>query len=75
MKILLLRHPTLTKNQLDRFSNIFDNAGQVIFGVVVLSPLISSFDKLNLLVILLGLTAICFCWVISIWFAKKGENI
>jgi hypothetical protein len=32
----------LTKSQLKRLSNIFDNAGQVLLGTLVIGPLISN---------------------------------
>ena len=65
--------PFLTEKQFERFSNIFDNAGQVILGVVVLSPLIAGFDNINKIVLGLGIISVVFCWIGSIWFAKKGD--
>lgn len=66
--------PILTINQFERLSNIFDNAGQVIFGVVVLSPVISGFDRMNWFVILSGIVGVLFCWLASLWIAGKGEK-
>ena len=71
--LLLLKKPVFTIEQLNRLSNIFDNAGQVILGVVVLSPIISAFDKSNTIVVLSGIVVMIFCWWLSIWFARKGE--
>jgi len=66
--------PILTINQLNRLSNIFDNAGQVIFGIVVLSPVISGFDRMNWFVILSGVVGVLFCWFASLWVVRKGEK-
>lgn len=74
--ILLLRlKPILTLNQIDRLSNIFDNAGQVVFGIAVLSPIISGFYKINWLVILSGIMGVMFCWTASLWVVRKGEKV
>ncbi len=67
--------PTFTKEQINRLSNVFDNAGQVFLGVAVLSPIVSNLtviDKIQPMVILLGLISAVFCWLVSINFAKKG---
>lgn len=70
--------PILTVAQLQRLSNIFDNAGQVIFGVVVLSPFISAlfskFDITNMFVVLSGIVGSTLCWFASVWLAGKGEE-
>lgn len=71
--IFFIKNPVLTVNQINRLSNVFDNAGQVVLGVVVLSPIISGFDRVNLLVIVLGIAFTIFCWLTSIWFSGKGE--
>lgn len=73
--LLFVKRPAFTIGQFQRLSNIFDNAGQVIFGVAVLTPIISGFDKVNPSVVLLGLISALFCWVFSIWIIRKGENI
>jgi len=72
--LFLIKQPVFTLSQFDRLSNIFDNAGQVIFGVAVLSPIISGFDKTNILVIALGMLGILGCWIVSIWLAKRSEK-
>ena len=69
----LLKKPAFTIGQMSRLSNIFDNAGQVILGVVVLSPIISGFDKTNIIVVLSGMVVMIFCWSLSVWLARKGE--
>ncbi len=73
--ILFVRSPVFTVRQFDRLSNIFDNAGQVIFGVAVLSPIISGIDRVNALVVVLSLLTVLLCWVFSVWLAKRGEGI
>lgn len=66
--------PLLIIKQFERLSNIFDNAGQVVFGVVVLSPLITGSEKVNWYVIIFGLIAVILCWATSVWLSKKGER-
>jgi len=44
----LRREPVFTLGQFQRLSNIFDNAGQIVFGIVVISPLFAK-DSVNLL--------------------------
>ena len=65
--------PLFTVNQLERLSNISDNAGQVVLAVVVLTPMISGIEKVNVFVILSGVVVTIFCWLLSVWFAGKGE--
>ena len=48
-------------------------AGQVVLAVAVLSPLIPSFDKVNVLVIILGLVGVSVCWSASLLFARKAK--
>lgn len=71
MNWLNFRKPVLTATQIQRLSNIFDNAGQVVFGVVVLSPIISGLATINWFVILSGIMGVLFCWFASLWFARK----
>lgn len=73
MNVFLNRKPVFTVKQLERLSNIFDNAGQVIFGIVVLSPLLQSFDKINWLVVVSGIVAMMGCWIMSVGLMKKGK--
>lgn len=68
----IFQKPILTENQLNRFSNIFDNAGQVILAVAVLSPMLAGFERTNLIVVISGVIVVILCWATSIWFAKKG---
>jgi hypothetical protein len=71
---LRARKPVLNINQLARLSNIFDNAGQVIFGVAVLSPLIS-LDNFSPLTLILGLTGVLLCWIISLILIRKKKRL
>jgi hypothetical protein len=66
-----LKKSVLTSSQLERLSNIFDNAGQVVFGIVVLSPLIGGIDRINMLVIVSGVIVMLLLWTVSVWLAKN----
>jgi len=68
----IVKNPVFTIRQFDRLSNIFDNAGQVVFGIAVISPIIGV-DRANVVVVLLSLITVFICWGTSIWLAKKGE--
>lgn len=59
-------------NQFNRIANIFDNAGQVVLGVAVLSPLIG-LNNTSLPIAIAGIIVVVFCWLASIWLAKKGD--
>lgn len=65
--------PILTPGQIERIANILDNAGQVILGVVVVTPLVSGFDKVGISVVALGLISVLFCCIISISLACKKD--
>ena len=67
--------PVFTIKQLERLSNIFDNSGQGVFVVVVLTPLVSGLDRIKLSVLLFGVVATFICWMFSVWLAQKGEKI
>lgn len=69
------KRPIFTVAQFDRLSNIFDNAGQIIFGVVVLSPLITGLKQVNWLVEICGIIVTIGSWLISIRLARKGFNL
>jgi len=71
--LLFPQKPVLTVSQIERVSNILDNAGQVLLGVMVISPLIGGFDKLDIGVVVLGLIGVLFCWMISIRLAKYKD--
>lgn len=66
--------PILTIGQLNRLSNIFDNAGQILFGITVVSPIVAGFDRMNTpVVLLLGLVAVAICWVASVFLARRSR--
>ena len=71
-KILSELKPVFTENQFERLSNIFDSAGQVLFGVGVVAPIVSGFDRINLIVVISVLMLTAGLWATSIWLAKKG---
>jgi len=73
MLFFLPSEPILTPGQVERIANILDNAGQVILGVVVISPLVGGIDKLDIGVVVLGLISVLFCWMISINLARKKD--
>ncbi len=64
-----------SKTQYDRLSNIFDGAGQVIFGVTVVTPVIRGLDSSDLHVLSLGISFAVFCWIVSTMLAKKGRIV
>lgn len=73
--IFFIQEPVLTQAQFHRLANIFDNAGQGIFVVAVLSQMLTGvFDKINWVVVVLGLGGAVSCWFFSMWLAKKGES-
>lgn len=70
--LVFSREPRLTSRQFGRLANIFDNAGQVVFGVIVLSPLISGLDSINLFVVLFGIVSVALCWSVSIYLERRS---
>lgn len=72
--IFVRKSPYFTSGQMNRLANIFDNAGQVFLGVAVLSPIITSVDNTNFIVIILGLISVLFCWTLSLWFIRKAGD-
>jgi hypothetical protein len=73
MSFFLSRKPVLTPAQIERMSNMFDNAGQVFLGVLVLTPIVQGIDKTNILVILSGVLYVLGFWIISLILARLGE--
>jgi hypothetical protein len=64
-------NPLLTPSQLERLSNILDNAGQGFFVVFLLTQAVEGFDKTNPLVLALGTIAVIACWTASLILAKR----
>jgi len=71
MSFFLNLNPILTIKQIERMANIFDNAGQVLLGVAVLSPLIADLDKINLFVIISGIIGMLICWTVSVLLTRR----
>jgi len=69
----LTKKPVFIPSQIDRISNILDNAGQGFFVVLVLTSLVEGFNKINMWVLSLGIIDVIFCWAISIVLAKRKE--
>ena len=64
----------LTSEEILRFANILDNAGQVFLGVMVLAPLVAGLDERGAFVVLLGLVGTTGSWFFSWWLTRKvGE--
>jgi len=75
MGFLFSSHFTIaTTVGLERVSNIFDNAGQVALGAGVFSPVFSGFDKINIGVVVLGVSIVSLCWTLSIWLARRKDE-
>jgi len=68
---LRVKKPVLTKKQFERLSNIFDNAGQVLFAGAVITPVVSEVDSDSLFGVGSGIVGMMICWLVSIWLAKK----
>ena len=64
----------LSPGQIERFANIFDNAGQVFLAVMVLTPIVQGIDKANIPVIILGIIDVALCWGLSIILAKRKDK-
>ncbi len=66
-----MKRVNLTIKQLDRISNILDNAGSIFFGATVLTPVIADFDRVSWLVVILGIIVSGICWVGSVWIIRR----
>ncbi len=72
--MLIFNKPVLTTEQFERLSNIFDNAGQIVFGAGVFTPVLSGIDKVNIYILLSCIVGVLFCWFLSVWLAKRGKE-
>jgi hypothetical protein len=63
-----------TPAQIERFANIFDNAGQVFLAVMVLTPIVQGIDSSSILVIILGVLDTALCWGLSLILAKRKDK-
>ena len=75
MSFFLSGKREFTPAQIERFANIFDNAGQVFLAVMVLTPIVQGFDNANIPVIILGLIDTALCWGLSIILAKRKDKL
>ena len=60
----------LTKPQLKRFSNILDNAGQVLLGSLILNPLLNP-TNISGVIIAVGVPMTLVIW----WGSLKFERV
>ena len=74
MSYFLSSKRELTPAQIDRFANIFDNAGQVCLAVMVLTPVMQGIDKADILVLVLGAIDVVACWTGSILLARRKDK-
>lgn len=68
----LFKNGIFTPEELLRFANIADNAGQVFLGMMVLTPFISGLDKISWFLVSFGSAATFACWMISFLLTKKA---
>jgi uncharacterized membrane protein YcaP (DUF421 family) len=61
----------ITTAQIKRLANIFDNAGQVSLGTLVLSPTVNTQEYYTLYIVLIGTILTIMLW----YFSIKFENI
>jgi len=71
----LPKEPTFTSEELLRFANIFDNAGQIFLGIMVLTPFVSGFDRGRVPMITLGIAATALCWFLSWQLTRKAIRL
>lgn len=69
---LFPKKPVFTAEEILRFANIADNAGQVFLGVMVLTPIVSGLDKVGQPVLSSGVTGTFLSWLISWLLTKKA---
>ena len=74
MLFRLHRKPILTRSQIERLSNIFDNAGQVALGAGVVAPLFAGIDKVDIGSVVSGIVLVSLCWLLSLWLAKRKDE-
>ncbi len=74
MTFLLSSYLTASSGQIDRLSNIFDNAGQVALGALVFSQVTGGFDNTRTLVLVYGVAIVLLCWMTSLWLSKKRKD-
>jgi hypothetical protein len=68
------RNREFTPAQIERFANIFDNAGQVFLAVIVLTQVVQGIDNADRLVLIFGVLDTILCWTVSIILAKRKDT-
>ena len=71
----LPKEPVFSSEELLRFANISDNAGQVFLGVLVLTPLISGLDKDMVPVVSSGIALTLMSWFLSWFLTRKTAKL
>ena len=66
------KEPVFTVEELLRFANIADNAGQIFLGVMVLTPLATGLDKTSQPMLFSGTGGTSLAWFISWLLTKKA---
>ena len=74
MSFFLSSKRDFTPAQIERFSNIFDNAGQVFLAVMILTQVVQGIDKSNVLVLVFGVIDMLLYWTVSIILAKRRDK-
>ena len=64
----------LTPAQIERIANILDNLGQVLFAVMILTPVVQGIDKTNIWVLVLGTIDVVVCWAGSIILSRRKDS-
>ena len=70
----LIQEPFFSKEEMLRFANIADNAGQVFLGSLVLSPFATRLDAERLAMILSGIALTVGFWAISLLLTRKANK-
>lgn len=64
-----------TKEELLRFANILDNAGQVFLAGMVIAPFFSAVEIILVFVVPFGMFLTLMCWFISWKFTKEATKL
>lgn len=70
-----MQEDLFTNKQLQRFANIFDNAGQVIFASVIIPPLIGTIDiSTSRVLVFTGAVSTIILWWLSLRLERIASN-
>ncbi|TSC65984.1 MAG: hypothetical protein CEO21_282 [Microgenomates group bacterium Gr01-1014_80] len=69
------KEPVFTEEELLRFANIFDNAGQVFLAGLVIAPFFSNLDINRLFILTLGVLAASSSWLASWRLTKEASKL